>query len=291
MSPTAIDTHSKEGNGPVVEETLYRDGLNTKSKVEMPKAADIGMPSFNDPYEERTYMKGRLALAFRIFAKYGFDDGVAGHITLRDPVDPTSFWVNPFGKAWPTMTAEDLILVNKEGRVVDGGPNRLLNAAAYMIHHEVHSARPEINCVAHSHSVYGKAFSALGRNLDIITQDSCAFYNDIALYASQGIVLDSEEGKAIGSALGSKKAAILQNHGLITLGKTVESCIYWYMALEKCCQAQLLADAAAAGRGGETVKISEEDAAYTYKTVGSEPAGWFSARPVFEMAELEARRA
>lgn len=205
------------------------------------------------------------------------------------------------------MTVDDLILVNEDGKVVDGGPNRLLNAAgkpsggrdpcsavlsnpriAYAIHHQVHVARPDVNCVAHSHSVYGKAFSALGRNLDMITQDACAFHNDVALYASKGIVLDAEEGRAIAEALGNKKAAILQNHGLITLGNTVESCIYWYLALEKSCQAQLLADAAASGRGERTIKVSEEDAAYTYKTVGSEVAGWFSAKPVFELAESAA---
>ncbi len=151
-------------------------------------------------------------------------------------------------------------------------------------------ARPDLNCVAHSHSVYGKAFSALGRNLDIITQDSCAFYNDIVLYLSQGVVLDPEEGQAIARALGTKKAAILQNHGLVTCGKTVESCLFWYLALEKCCQAQLLADAAAAGRGGQTVKIAEEDASYTYRANGSDPAGWFSAKPLFEIAEMEATR-
>ena len=64
-------------------ERLYRDGLNTKPKVEMPKVSELGLPSFEDPYKERAYKKNRLALAFRIFAKYGFDDGVAGHITLR----------------------------------------------------------------------------------------------------------------------------------------------------------------------------------------------------------------
>lgn len=89
-------------------------------------------PAFKDKYEERAYLKGRLALAFRIFAKFGFDEGVAGHITLRDPVEPTSFWVNPFGVAWPLLKASDLILVNEKGKVVDGGPCRLLNAAAYV---------------------------------------------------------------------------------------------------------------------------------------------------------------
>jgi len=228
-------------------------------------------------------------LAFRIFAKFGFDEGVAGHITLRDPVDPTSFWVNPFGVAWPLLKASDLILVNHEGKVVDGGPVRLLNVAAYMIHHAVHTARPEINCVAHSHSIYGRSFCALGRNLDTITQDSCSFHNDIALYSSfRGIVLAEEEGIAIAKALGGRKAALLQNHGLLTCGQTIESTVFWFMSLEKCCHAQLLADAAAGGRGGETVKIDDKDAAFTYQAIGTEPAGWFSAKPTFDMAEHEA---
>ncbi|KAJ6259368.1 Alpha-adducin [Drechslerella dactyloides] len=259
--------------------------------VKMPSASDmLGPPKFDDPYKAREYFKGRLALAFRIFAKYGFDEGVAGHITLRDPVDPTSFWVNPFGVAWPTLTADDLILVNKEGKVVDGGRVRLLNAAAYMIHHAVHEARPDVMCVAHSHSIYGRAFCTLGRNLDIITQDSCAFYNDIALYNQfKGTVLAAEEGRIIAQALGSKKAALLQNHGLLTCGRSIESTLFWFMSLEKCCHAQLLADAAAGGRGHQTVKVADEDALETYKTVGTEMAGWFSARPVFDMMELDSQ--
>jgi ribulose-5-phosphate 4-epimerase/fuculose-1-phosphate aldolase len=209
--------------------------------------------------------------------------------TPQDPVEPTSFWVNPFGVAWPLLKASDLILVNADGVVVDGGPVRLLNTAAYMIHHAVHTARPEINCVAHSHSLYGRAFCALGKPLDTITQDSCAFHNDLALYDSfRGVVLVADEGIAIAKALGEKKAALLQNHGLLTCGMTVESCVFWFISLEKCCHAQLLADAAAGGTGGKTVKIDEEDAKYTYKTVGSEAAGWFSAKPAFDMMEHEA---
>jgi ribulose-5-phosphate 4-epimerase/fuculose-1-phosphate aldolase len=157
-----------------------------------------------------------------------------------------------------------------------------------MIHHAVHTARPEINCVAHSHSIYGRSFCTLGRTLDTITQDSCAFHNDIALYASfRGIVLAEDEGIAIAAALGQKKAALLQNHGLLTCGKSIESAVFWFMSLEKCCHAQLMADAAAGGRGGETIKISEEDAAYTYESVGSEFAGWFSAKPTFDTMESE----
>ncbi|KAI0159585.1 class II aldolase and Adducin domain-containing protein [Xylariaceae sp. FL1272] len=243
-------------------------------------------PSFKDALEERRYVKQRLALAFRIFAKQGFDEGVAGHITVRDPVDPATFWVNPFGVAWPLLRASDLI--HHEGEIVDGGPVRLLNTAAYMIHSAVHEARPDVNAVAHSHSIYGRAFATLGRPLEIITQDACAFYNDIAHYDNfGGIVLGPEEGQRIVESLGQKKAVILANHGLLTCGKSVESCVFWFNSLEKCCHAQLLADAAAAGKGGETVKVTEEEAAFTFKTIGNEAAGWFSAKPAFDMMEHE----
>jgi ribulose-5-phosphate 4-epimerase/fuculose-1-phosphate aldolase len=133
---------------------------------------------------------------------------------------------------------------------------RNLICAAYMIRHAVHTARPDIMCVAHSHSIYGRAFSTLGRNLNIITQDTCAYYNDIVLYNSfKGVVLGADEGEAITKALASKKVAILQNHGLLTCAKTIESTVFWFKNLESCFHAQLLADAAAGGRGGETVKL------------------------------------
>ncbi|KAF2465470.1 arad-like aldolase/epimerase [Lindgomyces ingoldianus] len=257
-----------------------------EAKVKMPIFP--GPPKFDDPYKERAYLKGRLAAAFRIFGKYGFDEGVAGHITLRDPVDPTTFWVNPFGVSFSMIKASDLILVNEEGRVIDGGECRLLNSAAYMIHSAIHQARPDVNAAAHSHSIYGRSFCALGRKLDTITQDSCAFYNDHVLYESfNGIVLGEEEGKNIAKTLGSSKAALLQNHGLLTCGQTVEEAVFWFVSLEKCCHAQLMADAAAAGRGGSTVKIGEQEAQFTYNTVGTSKAGWFSAKPLFDLIHKE----
>lgn len=133
-------------------------------------------PTFTDKYEEREHLKSRLAAAFRIFGKYGFDEGVAGHITLRDPVDPSTFWVNPFGLAFSLVKKSDLIQVDHEGQVIAGGECRLLNTAAFMIHSAIHAARPDVVCAAHSHSIYGRAFCTLGRPIDMITQDSCAFY-------------------------------------------------------------------------------------------------------------------
>lgn len=148
---------------------------------------------------------------------------MAGHITLRDPVQPDCFWVNPFGRAFSLITKSDLILVDHSGKVIDGGPNRLLNTAAYMIHSAIHEARPDVMCAAHSHSIYGRTFCALGRKLESLTQDSCAFHNDHVLYESfNGVVLAEKEGKDIAACLGGKKAALLQNHGLLTVGGSVE---------------------------------------------------------------------
>lgn len=101
------------------------------------------------------------------------------------------------------------------------------------------------------------------------------------------MVLVEEEGKNIAKTLGNKKAALLINHGLLTVGKSIEETIFWFVSLEKCCHAQLMADAAAGGRGGETVKIGEEEAQYTKKTVGSTMAGYFSAKPLFDVIHKE----
>jgi ribulose-5-phosphate 4-epimerase/fuculose-1-phosphate aldolase len=108
------------------------------------------------------------------------------------------------------------------------------------------------------------------------------------LYESfNGIVLAPEEGINIAKSLGGSKAALLINHGLLTVGGTIEEAVFWFVSLEKCCHAQLMADAAAKGRGGETVKIADAEAAFTYKSVGSPLAGWFSAKPLFDVIHKE----
>ena len=184
------------------------------------------------------------------------------------------------------MRASDLILISADGEIVEGGKVRILNAAAYAIHHAVHTARPDVNCVAHSHSTYGQAYCALGRELDMATIDACAFYNDHVLYnAYNGVVLAGEEGDSIAKALGPRKAAFLQNHGMLTCGKSIESAVHWFVYLDQVCHTQLLADAAAGGRGSQTVKVTDEEAASTYKVNGTEAFGYFSAGPLFQMME------
>jgi len=238
-------------------------------------------PTFGSVEEERLHRKQRLAAAFRLFAKFGFDEGVAGHITARDPEKSDHFWVNPFGMDFSQIRVSDLILVNDKGEVVEG--DHPVNAAAFAIHSSVHSARPDVIAAAHAHSMYGKAWSALGRTLDPITQDACAFYDDHGVFDDYtGVVFDPAEGQRIAAALGPGKAAILRNHGLLTVGKSVDEAAWWFITMERSCQAQLLAEAA-----GEPHLISPENAKLTSQQVGSNLAGWFQFQPLWDRITRE----
>jgi ribulose-5-phosphate 4-epimerase/fuculose-1-phosphate aldolase len=226
--------------------------------------------------DERRYRKQRLAAAFRIFSRYGFDEGVAGHITARDPERTDCFWVNPFGMDFSRIRVRDLLLVDPAGEVIVGSAG--VNRAAYAIHSAVHEARPDVVAAAHSHSLYGKAFSTLGRLLDPITQDHCDFYEDHGLYDGfRGVVLDREEGDNVARAVGSTKAAILRNHGLLTVGHSVDEAAWWFIRMERCCHVTLLAESA-----GTPTVIDDDAARQVYAQAGTHMGGWYSFQPLYQ---------
>ena len=107
-------------------------------------------PKFDNPADERLHRKQRLAAGFRLFSKFGFDEGVAGHITARDPEFVDTFWVNPFGVHFSQVKVSNLIRCDHKGNVVEG--DYPVNTAAFVIHSRVHAARPDANAAAHSHS-------------------------------------------------------------------------------------------------------------------------------------------
>src|SRR5437016_14349086 len=238
-------------------------------------------PTFTTVEEERLHRKQRLAAAFRMFSKCGFDEGVAGHITARDPELTDHFWVNPFGVHFGHIRVCDLLLVNHHGDVVEG--KHPVNQAAFAIHSQVHAARPDVVAAAHAHSVYGKTCRTLGRRLDPITQDVCAFYGDHALFDDYtGVVLDVEEGKRLAHALGECKALILRNHGLLTVGQSVDEAAWWFITMDRSCQSQLLAEAA-----GTPIPIDREHALIARAQVGNEMAGWFQFQPLWQKISRE----
>jgi len=226
--------------------------------------------------EERLYRKRRLAAGYRIFALKGYDHGLAGHITARDPEFEDRFWVAPLGPWFGHIRVSDLVLVDHSGRILQGeGP---INQAGFAIHSALHKARPDVTAAAHSHSIYGKAWSTLGRLLDPISQDSCFFYENHVLFDDfTGIVLDTSEGERIATALQNKGAAILQNHGILTVGRSVDSAVASYVSLENACEAQLLAEAA-----GEIKLIPHEVALHTANQMKGEDPGAWGFRPLWQ---------
>jgi len=245
-------------------------------EVAIPRPANFPSPPvFGTDEEERLYRKQRLAAACRLFAHFGFDEGFAGHITARDPGRPDAFWVNPAGLHFAHVRASDLLLVDANGTVVEG--DRPLNLAAFAIHSRLHKARPDVVAAAHAHSMYGKAWSAVGELLSPITQDACAFYNDHAVVDYGGVVLTPEEGDRLADSLGDRKALILKNHGLLTVGRTIDEAAWWFISMERCCQAEAIA------RGLGTVQpLSDELARATSTMNGAPLAGWFSFQPLFD---------
>jgi ribulose-5-phosphate 4-epimerase/fuculose-1-phosphate aldolase len=236
------------------------------------------MPDFTS---ERLARKQRLAAAFRLFARFGFDEGVAGHITVRDPEHLDRFWVNPLGVYFGHVRASDLLCVDHDGKVVHG--ERPLNRAAFAIHAAVHKARPDVIAAAHAHSPAGKTWSSLHRLLDPLTQDACAFFEDHALFEDfTGVVNATDEGVRIGDSLGGKKAVILANHGLLTVGKTVDEAAWWFITMERSCEAQLRTEAAGTPR-----PIPAEIARHTRGQIGTSPVGWLSFQPLFEKVKRD----
>ncbi|TDC46543.1 class II aldolase/adducin family protein [Actinomadura sp. KC345] len=233
-------------------------------------------PAFPTADEEREHRKRRTAAGYRVLARFGLDEGIAGHITCRDPELTDHFWTAPFGRYFGGILPRDLMLVSGEGKVVEGEGR--LNRAAFAIHSEVHDARPDIVGAVHAHGLHGKTFSSLHTTLAPLTQDACAFYGSHSFHEDYtGVVFDPEEGRRIAASLGDGKAVILANHGHLTVGRTVDSAIWWFVTMERSFQSELLARAA-----GDPVPLDDETARLTAGQVGGEDVGWFAFQPIWE---------
>ncbi|QEU92363.1 class II aldolase/adducin family protein [Streptomyces kanamyceticus] len=237
----------------------------------------FAMPPVHDSVaDERRHRKERLAGALRLFGRLGYEDGVSGHITARDPEYADCFWVNPFGMPFKHITVGDLVLANADGQVVEGRHH--VNQAAFTVHAQAHLARPDVVAVAHCHSLHGRALATLGELLDPITQEACAFYESHVLYDGYtGVVVDADEGRRIATALGDHKAVILRNHGLLTVGDSVDAAAWWFITMERSCQVQLSARAA-----GRPVLIGHKQAVQTREQLGSDLVAWINYQSLWQ---------
>ena len=237
------------------------------------------VPKFNNFADERRHLKERLVAACRAFALQGFDYGFAGHLTIRDPEHPSLYWTNPMAIHFSQVKVSNLILADHEGKVVEG--QHAINRAGFVLHAGVHEAHPDIVAMCHAHTVYGTAFASLGKKLEPITQDAAVFFEDHVVIDDEAgqVAVEVEAGLKVANAFTGVKAAIHQNHGLLTVSRhSIEAAAFWFIGLERCCRQQLMVDAT----GIAPRLVTPERARYSREHVGSEYIGWLHFQPIWE---------
>lgn len=238
------------------------------------------LPAPLAPEAERLHRRQRLAAAFRLFSRLGYEVGLAGHFTARDPILTDHFWVNPLGMSFAAIRASDLILVAPSGEVVEG--QGMVNISGVPYHDQIQVARPEVIGVAHAHAFHAKTWSSLGRLVDPITADAAIFHDDQVLFEPrrpQGMT--PAEGRPYVAAqaveaLGEKSILIWQNHGHWTVGNTVEAAAWRFMAFDDAARSQLMAEAAGKPIVPPTPAKTEADRAQ------AEIGAWLSFLPLWD---------
>lgn len=252
-----------------------------KVSIYQPEQADLiypGVPTFETRSDERQYLKERLVGACRAFALQGFDYGFAGHLTVRDPERPHLYWTNPMAVHFNQVKVSNLILADHHGEVVEG--RHAINRAGFVLHAAVHEAHPDIVAMCHAHTVYGTAFAALGKPLAPISQDAAAFFEDHVVISDEAgqVAVEVKAGLKVADWFKGVKAAIHQNHGLLTASRhSIDAACFWFIALERCCKQQMLVDAT-----GITPRlVSPERSRYSREHVGSEYIGWLHFQAIW----------
>jgi ribulose-5-phosphate 4-epimerase/fuculose-1-phosphate aldolase len=194
---------------------------------------------------EEWQMRVDLAAAYQLAAIYKWTDLIYTHFSARVP-GTEDFLINPYGLMFDEITASNLVRIDAAGKVVDDPLELGYNEAGFVIHGCVHEARPEINCVIHTHTRAGVAVSAMKCGLLPISQHAMRVQQQVTYHDYEGIALNMSERERMAKNLGkTSKAMILRNHGLLALGETVREAFEMMYYLDCACQIQI--DAMAAG--------------------------------------------
>jgi ribulose-5-phosphate 4-epimerase/fuculose-1-phosphate aldolase len=187
------------------------------------------------------------ACAYRLVRHFGMDDLIYNHISARIP-GTEEFLLNPFGLLYEEICASALIKVNLKGEVLwqpewPKGLNYTFNLAGFVIHGAIHEAKPDVQCVIHTHSLAGMAVASLEKGLLPMTQTAMRF-SKVAYHDYEGVVLEMDERKRLLASLGDANVMLLRNHGTLALGTSVAEAFNNMYRLERACRSQLLAQAA-----------------------------------------------
>lgn len=200
-----------------------------------------------------------LAAAYRLAAQRGWDDTIYTHLSASVPGEPGHYLINPFGARFDEITASSLVKVDVAGRVIDGS-GASVNPTGFTIHGAVHAARPDAACVIHLHTPWGVALSMLPEGLQATSQFAMRLHGRLGRHPYEGLALGREEQARLVAHLGALDGLILDNHGTLTVGRTVAEAWMLSYLLDRAAQAQL---AAMAATGGHVRVVSDEVAELT----------------------------
>jgi len=197
-----------------------------------------------DCNEEEWQLRVQLAACYRAFVHYGWTDSIFTHLSARVPGHPGQYLINPYSLLFHEICASNLIKVDFDGNVVAG--DYPYNEAGHAIHTAMLKARPDINVALHSHTRAGMAVSCMECGLLPLTQQANEI-RDMLCYHAYGIArMDSEECERLGSDMADSWIMIMQNHGLLTVGRNVAEAFYYLYTVENACKVQV--DVLASGK-------------------------------------------
>ncbi len=238
---------------------------------------------------ERVHRQQQVVQGYRIFGSYGWGDDGSGHISARDPQHTDSFWLLKYGVPFSQASVADLVLVGPDGTAHGDDPNGApINGAAFCIHAPIHTARPDVVSVAHTHTGYGTPFAALVRPIRAISQEACAFHDDQSVFDGEELdVLDLTIGARLAAALGQHRLLIMANHGLLTAAATVGQAVAFFVLAERAAEVEVKV-------GAEARVVSEAAAAAVYRSVGppsngDNVFGWLCRTRLGEQADPPCR--
>lgn len=225
-----------------------------------------------------------LAAVYRLLARFGMDDLIHTHASARLPGEPDKLLINRYGDLFREVRADRLTVIDHHGQQARG-EQVPINSAGIVIHTAIHAARPDANCVIHTHTTAGVAVSSLEEGLLPLNQVSLMFYDRVAYHPFEGIALDWDEQERLVADLGDKNILILQNHGLLTVGKTVGEAFSLMYNLEQACRIQV-----AALSTGRALKLAPKEVCertvrqFLNDPDGSEELEWTALRRLADMA-------
>ena len=218
------------------------------------------IPSLRDRVSPQEWdTRVQLAAAYRLTHMHGWATTlIYNHISARVPGENEHILLNPLGLRYDEVTASNLVKIDLDGTILDDTPYDI-NKAGYVIHSAIHAARSDVMCAFHTHTEAGLAVSSLEEGLMFTNQDVLMFHGHVAYHPFEGIALNTDERQRLVADLDDNFVLILQNHGLLTVGRSIgEAFVYMYF-LEKVCSAQLRMMAS----GGKIVEVPEAVRAHT----------------------------